>query len=291
VALGVVATSHDPTWAWLAPPDVVEPIRACLHAVPGWVGAVYRRIERPFGLRVLRRAERRTLPGGGLHNALRKRWLEQEVRRGIATGISQVVVIGAGFDPLAWRLRDLPGVRCWEIDQPATQAIKRSGLSRLGPIGDKLHLIPADLAITPLDVVLAPAGFSARERTVFVAEGLLMYLTADAVTGLFRAMHRLLSAGGTVLGTAIQPLPDGRLGIAGAPRWVNWRLRLTGEPFRFGIAPDRLAGFVASLGFEGCRTVHPGEALREVAPPGAPREGAADLGEYLFRAETNGPGP
>ena len=46
--------------------------------------------------------------------------------RAATQDVSQVVILGAGFDCRAYRLEALRGARVFEIDHPATQAVKRA---------------------------------------------------------------------------------------------------------------------------------------------------------------------
>jgi len=281
----MLLAAHHPAVSWLVPADAVAPIRACLHVVPGWLGAAYRRMERPFWLRRLRKQAERNLPGGVHHMATRKAWVEREVRRAIDGGATQVVVIGAGFDPLGYRLhRESATVRWWEVDRPATQRIKLAGLDRCGRPGSTLGFVAADLGTEPLAAAMDRApGYAPSRPTVFVAEGLTMYLTELAVTKLFRSAAELLTGGGRLIGTALAPRPDGSLRVTGAPSWLNRHLRRMGEPFRFGIAPDALPGFVAGAGFDGAEVVRAPDALATLAA-GRPTSSLPDLGEYLFSA-------
>lgn len=281
----MLLAAHDPAIAWLVPADAVAPIRACLHGVPGLFGAVYRRMERPFWLRRVRKQAERNLPGGVLHMATRKAWIERAVRRAIDGGATQVVVIGAGFDPLAYRLhRERATIRWWEVDRPATQRIKQAGLDHCGRPGPTLGFVAADLGTEPLGAAMDRAPGYARSRpTVFVAEGLTMYLAEPEVTGLFRSVAELLEGGGRLIGTALAPRPDGSLRVTGAPSWLDRHLRTVGEPFRFGIAPRALPEFVARAGFDGAEVARAPAALAALAA-GRPTAPLPDLGEYLFSA-------
>ncbi len=71
--------------------------------------------------------ERCTIPGLALHQALRKRHIEQAVRASLAQGFEQVVVLGGGLDTLALRLhKEFPQTNFLELDHPATQRVKRA---------------------------------------------------------------------------------------------------------------------------------------------------------------------
>ena len=70
---------------------------------------------------IARLIERITIPGILLHYALRKKCIRELVRSALANGIAQVVILGAGFDPLSSELQgEFPTARFWEIDHPAT---------------------------------------------------------------------------------------------------------------------------------------------------------------------------
>jgi methyltransferase (TIGR00027 family) len=129
--------------------------------------------------------ERATLPGICLHFALRKRILRQHAQAALAAGCTQVVVLGAGLDTLCMELKEnRPNLRCIEIDHPATQALKCAAIA-----GKAIEFIAADLARQDLAALLqAHPGFRADARTLFVAEGLLMYMPLDAVRQLFAQM-------------------------------------------------------------------------------------------------------
>ena len=85
------------------------------------------------------------LPGQFEAFAHRKAFCERQVRDGIAAGAEQILVLGAGYDTLGWRLTpEFPGVSFFEIDHPATAGVKARGIEAMGR-RDNLHLIAEDL--------------------------------------------------------------------------------------------------------------------------------------------------
>jgi methyltransferase (TIGR00027 family) len=112
-----------------------------------------------------------------LHYIVRKRYLEDVARECLAEGIRQVVVLGAGFDTLAWRLHHEYSEVCFiELDHPATQQAKKQILQKHGYIPQNLRLLPLDLAQTSLqDSLLACPHYNPALPSLFIAEGLLMY--------------------------------------------------------------------------------------------------------------------
>ena len=101
----------------------------------------------------------------------------------LQNGATQVVVLGAGFDSRAYRFQSQLGdVRVMEVDYGPTQAYKKQ---RLGEI---LEVIPPNVSFVPMDFTkdnlldqLRNAGFSERQKTFFLWEGVTYYLPESAV--------------------------------------------------------------------------------------------------------------
>ncbi len=120
------------------------------------------------------------------HLEARTRFFDRQVLEALAAGVGQVVILGAGYDDRALRFRT-PGARFFELDHPATQADKRRRLLAIDPDLDGVTLASVDLGADDVGRVLAGAGHDAGADTLFVAEGLLVYL--DRATN-----HRVLAA-------------------------------------------------------------------------------------------------
>ncbi len=146
------------------------------------------------------------LPGSALYILARKRCVEDAVREALRDGATQAVSFGAGFDPLFLRLAgEFPGVRFFEIDHPDTQAVKQRALLTTGILPERLLLLSADFSReTAADRLQACADFDAGAVTVFVAEGVLMYLLSDAVTTVFQTVSRHGAPGSTLVFTVVE---------------------------------------------------------------------------------------
>jgi methyltransferase (TIGR00027 family) len=129
------------------------------------------------------------------HLLARTRFFDACVLEAIERGVEQVVVVGAGYDDRALRFRS-PGVRFFELDHPATQEDKRRRVEALGTAaGDGLVFVPADFARESVGTALADAGHDGRRPTLFVCEGLVIYLEADEIVELLRALGGRAAAG------------------------------------------------------------------------------------------------
>jgi methyltransferase (TIGR00027 family) len=208
-------------------------------------------LRRALARFLITRFERAILPGIQLHYALRKCYLEDAARLALAGGVRQLVVFGAGFDTLALRLAEsFPAAEFYELDHPATQLAKTRALATRKP--PNLHFITVDLSRERLDdsLLRSATGYRADLLTLFVAEGLTMYLTRAGVESLF-AFARARAAAGTLFAfTFFEPRADGRLGFRTSSPLVSAWLSRRGEPFRWGARRDELTALLAAHNFE-----------------------------------------
>ena len=226
IAASTVLLDSDPRYRHLVPTGAAAICARCLNRF--WRMAADRRW-------LAWAAERATIPGLMLHFMLRKRWIEQAVRGALARGCQQVVVLGAGYDTLAARLApEFPAVRFVEIDHPATQAVKRAAVDR-----PNLQFTAADLARTPLQQVLPPGS----GPSVFVLEGLLMYLRPAEQDALFAAIP-----GAEVVLTVMEPTADGRIAFHNATWLERALLALWREPFKSAVSRGALPATLREWG-------------------------------------------
>lgn len=225
----------------LVPPAAIDLLRAVLAAEGG--GAWFRWALRSRWARAcLRALENLMLPGISIHYLARKRWIEVLARQTLARGVTQLVVLGAGFDTLAWRLhRELPGLRCFELDHPATQTAKRRAMRPAA----HLTYLPIDFATTtPAAALWACPAFSQNEPTLIIAEGLLMYFPAWRVTALLSELAGLTRPPVEMLFSYMAQSADGSIAFRGAHPAVGWWLRWRQEPFQWGLPSADLPQFL-----------------------------------------------
>jgi methyltransferase (TIGR00027 family) len=122
------------------------------------------------------------------HLAARTQFFDEQVLAALDRGVRQIVILGAGYDDRGLRFR-VPGVRYFELDHPATQADKRRRLTRMRADLSGLTLIAADFRYDDVGAALAAAGHRSAQASLFICEGLLVYLDQDAFIGLLRALR------------------------------------------------------------------------------------------------------
>lgn len=190
---------------------------------------------------ITRLIERITNPGILLHYALRKKCISELARSALAKGISQVAILGAGFDPLCFELQEeFPDTQFWEIDHPATQRHKVRACSEVGI--KRVHFVAVDLGAKTLErETLISSGFDPAKRTFWIAEGLLMYFPADIVSSLMKTLSSLSTAGSQLAFTFMEKQQDGHIRFDSQTKLVDWWLRIRGEPFLWGSTRSELA--------------------------------------------------
>ena len=187
--------------------------------------------------------------GSALFTLLRKLFIEEEARQALALGARQLVVLGAGYDPLALRLqKEFPQVRFYEVDHPATQAVKRKALVDRDALPAGLTLIPVDFVReTAEEKLRAAPGFDPAVRGCFVCEGTLMYLKPEDEEAVFASVRRLGGAGTRFLFTWVD-----RAILESDPKARNVAAMLSyaGEPLRSSHDPGETADFLKAHGFK-----------------------------------------
>ena len=249
VALNLLTLGVTPGMETILPPGIVEATERLLLAS----GAASERIvcwSRSQRMVAVYRWFDWLLPGQFEAFAHRKAFCERQVRDGIAAGASQVLVLGAGYDTLGWRLApEFTAVNFFEIDHPATANVKAKGIESMGALSN-LILVAEDVAERPLaDVLTSSDAWDATKQAVVIAEGLVMYLSEEAVRDMFHQCNTITGSGSRI---AFSYIPTGQDGRPDAGRWTGlmlWLLKLQGEPWLSSIRPGELSEFLAESGW------------------------------------------
>lgn len=133
--------------------------------------------------------------------AVRTSFLDGVATRASEAGCRQAVILAAGLDTRAFRLSWPAEVRVFELDMPDVLAFKERVLEEAAA-SPRCERIPvtADLREPDWPKRLRAAGFQAQRPSLWLIEGLLMYLAEEERNRLFDAVARLVS-------------PDSRLGL------------------------------------------------------------------------------
>ena len=189
-------------------------------------------------------------PGVRTSVVARTRLIDDTLSSLVPENVSQLVVLGAGFDSRPYRLRCLQTVPVFEVDHPATQNAKLNALSRvLGALPANVTFIPSDFNLMQLGSDMESSGYHDSVPTVFLWEGVTNYLSEVAVDATLRWCARAAS-GSKLLFTYIHSdvlvRPES---FVGADR-LHASLEKVGEQLTFGMDPILMDGFLRQRGLE-----------------------------------------
>ncbi|MCV7152855.1 class I SAM-dependent methyltransferase [Mycolicibacterium pyrenivorans] len=165
----------------------------------------------------------------GNYQAVRTHFFDDFFAEAADAGIRQVVILASGLDSRAFRLPWPAGTTVYEIDQPKVLEYKAATLARHGvaPSADRRE-VAVDLR-QDWPAALVKAGFDVETPTAWLAEGLLMYLPADAQDRLFTQVTELSAPGSRVAAET--------MGIHAEDRRERMRERFASLTAQFGVQP------------------------------------------------------
>jgi methyltransferase (TIGR00027 family) len=180
----------------------------------------------------------------------RTRYIDDYLEEMMSSGTGQVVILGAGFDTRAYRCASLEGVPVYELDHPDTQKVKRERMAkaRRGALAD-LTCVPIDFDTQDIGERLAAHGYDPARKTLFIWEGVTMYLPAGKIDATLRSVTALSPPGSSIVlnyvyRSTIEAGPPTREAAE-----FRERLERMGEPVVFGIDEGELEGFMSARGF------------------------------------------
>jgi methyltransferase (TIGR00027 family) len=125
------------------------------------------------------------------HGVIRTRFFDDYLAAATAAGCRQVVLLAAGLDTRAFRLAWPQRTRVFEVDLPDVLAFKETVLATRNAVPRCERVtVPADLREDWM-AELTKAGFNATSPAAWLAEGLLLYLTADEAAQLLTGVSEL----------------------------------------------------------------------------------------------------
>jgi methyltransferase (TIGR00027 family) len=230
------------------------------------------------------RPERRGLR---LFIAMRSRFAEDSAAHAIEKGVRQILVLGAGLDTFAYRLKRTQDMRVFELDHPATQAEKRRRLTE-AQIEEPAHVsyVAYDFESGSMTAALKAAGLDSDRGAFVLWLGVTPYLTEEAV---FATLGELASwpGGAEVVFDYTNPAeavdePNAR----NFHREMAERVAASGEPFRCYLDSAALHARARELGFTDIEDLDRAALVARFLPdlPVPPRPGP---GGHVVRMATS----
>ncbi len=182
----------------------------------------------------------------------RTKYIDTVFRQALSEHFDQILLFGAGFDTRALRFEQQAlQTRIFELDAPATQQAKiRQFRKRHLGIPSNLVFIAIDFDRESLYDKLDIAGFHRDRRSLFILEGLLMYLEQESVHKTFQTIEQYAGVGSRIVFDYIQAsVLRHETALYGQSK-IAQSVSKAGEQWRFGIEPAKIAQFLTAYGFE-----------------------------------------
>jgi methyltransferase (TIGR00027 family) len=212
----------------------------------------FERVEAPYGdpgpdLELARDVAAGVTPSSGrMHEYLRARtaFFDRAVVGALQQGMAQVVIGAAGYDGRAFRYAK-PGVTWFELDHPSTQADKMARLGKLGVQAGHVRFVAADFASDPVAQRLREAGLEPGMPSLFLLEGVAVYLEPRVLERVLRQLREVAASGSRLMisVSTISQDPVARARFQAA-------VASMGEPVRSTMDADEAGTLLASTGWE-----------------------------------------
>jgi len=181
----------------------------------------------------------------------RTKYIDSVFENAIKWGIKQVLILGAGFDSRAIRfLNSNDNIKVFEIDTPHTQNAKIKQFEKR-----KIHIpennifVPVDFEKEDLKTKLDESNFDKTEKTLFILEGLTMYLSQDTVAETFQFIHDYSISGSLIvfdyIYASVLRLEQKYYG----ENDIYQRVKKDNEKWVFGIEEGKIENFLNKLNF------------------------------------------
>lgn len=181
----------------------------------------------------------------------RTRILDDAFVRALDESFPQVVILGAGFDTRALRFHGRNrNTKVYELDIDSTQSAKLGVYQRKHvELPDELRFVSIDFDTQDLGTTLSAAGYRDGVKTLFLWEGVTMYLTAEAVHRTLDFVKRSAASGSELVFDYVRAdVVRGTSRLYGDRRAAK-TVSDTGEAWTFGLEQGDAESLLAARGF------------------------------------------
>jgi len=184
------------------------------------------------------------LPGDLLHVVARKWYIQKIAQQFVEKGYTQLVVLGAGFDHLAFHYCQ-QGLSCFEFDTPYMSVLKRRFFIDNYPDQPHPRIIQTYLPEDDIGIMF-DRHLDPDKKTLIVAEGFFDYLEPETVADSLNELNNFFSHKPALISThfALDELPLFHQKV------FEISVRLVGEKLQFHTSMDDLNTMLSEHGFQ-----------------------------------------
>ena len=221
---------------------------------------------------------RKFTPGGFEYVLARTAFFDRQLLSALETGAKQLVILGAGFDTRAYRFAEqCSGCKIIELDIASTQNRKKECLQSAGiAIPKNLTFASINFNLESLPDVLRQAGYNNEVKTVFLWEGVSMYLQRPAVEATLQFVGACKNPESLLVFDYIATIADSEVdNYYGVKTWREpWARYRQAEPFKFTIDDSQIASYLEGMGL----SIQTHLKEREIGEHCLPKPGYKNLG-------------
>ncbi|HTX61874.1 MAG TPA: SAM-dependent methyltransferase, partial [Methanobacterium sp.] len=176
----------------------------------------------------------------------RTKFIDSLFQKAIESEFEQILIFGAGFDSRSVRFAKLSKkTKIYELDAPVTQNAKISQLKNRGiAINPNSIFIPVDFNKESVGKKLLESGFKKNQKSLFVLEGLTMYLDPVAVEDTFRLINEFAGEGSEVVFDYVYSSVLREENLYYGESEVYTGVKDRNEPWCFGIEKGEIRSFL-----------------------------------------------
>jgi len=190
----------------------------------------------------------------------RTKYIDEVFQRAIDEGFDQVLIFGAGFDTRAIRFQSgLTNMKVFELDVPITQRAKiQQYRNRNIQVPSNIVFISIDFDRESLPNKLDDSGFETNKRTLFILEGLLMYLEPDSITQTFTVLKEYAGKGSMIVFDSVHSSVLEHENVYYGETGALQMVAKANEQWTFGMEKSDVELFLANYGFRliDCKDAH-----------------------------------
>jgi methyltransferase (TIGR00027 family) len=178
----------------------------------------------------------------------RTKYIDAAFRQALLEQFGQILLFGAGFDTRALRFQtETAATRIFELDVPITQNAKiRQYQKRNLTIPPNTVFVAIDFDKESLPVKLDEVGFRRDQRSLYVLEGVTMYLQPKSVQETFETIREYAGAQSRVIFDYVRASALRHREESGIVKSTSQ----VGEKWYFGIEREEIGQFLSTYGLK-----------------------------------------
>ena len=175
----------------------------------------------------------------------RTKFIDNVFKNALEHNFDQILIFGAGFDSRGIRFSNLnKNTKIFELDAPITQNAKIDQFKNRDITNKNINYISIDFNKESLEEKLLKSGFIKGKKSLFILEGLTMYLDPEAVNKTFNIINDFAGSGSEVIFDYVYSSVLREENLYYGESEVFNGVKERGEPWSFGIEEGDIKNFL-----------------------------------------------